>query len=138
MIPAIKDYLLGLRVGRMLGRTYKFSRRGQKAEAASSAREILSMLRRSGLDRDNVSVTTGLICATIELERVTEELGQPGADHSDLLDAVAAIRDIHSDLPQSVADWLPYLEYRLQKSSERLQQPDKTSSPDSRRGKRRA
>lgn len=115
MIRAIASYFKAIPAIRRFGRATRLHRKGRDPEALASGREALEILRRPGIIRTNPAEGAVLSCATILVEELAGELKLPGAEPSDIADALAVIRAIGPD--SEFQPWVPYLEGRLAERS---------------------
>jgi len=114
MIRAIRSYLSGLRASSLFGRARRLRDAGRKEEALSVARQSLAELHAPWVARRWGTEGSVLVCATILVEQVASELNQPGADSSDLSDALALLKSLPPGAtPESFEGSIPYLEARL-------------------------
>ncbi len=110
---------------RQFGRALKLERAGRKEDALALARQALSMLRGgSGHHYPGVvkpALQSTQVMLTVQAERLAQELNCEGAMPSDMVDAIAYLREL-PDGPESGAArvkraCLPYLEARLRLAS---------------------
>jgi hypothetical protein len=69
------------------------------------------MLSKPHVIRTNPAEASVLACATVLLEELAHELGQPGACTSDIEDSLKCIRALGNG--SDLAPWIPYLEWRV-------------------------
>jgi hypothetical protein len=117
MKRAFRSYREALRASRRVGRVQKLRRVGRPTEALAAAREGLGFLSGPEVIRDNPPEVSALVCLTIAVEQLAQELHEPGACERDLRDSYVALTDLgdspRGKLREFRAAWLPYLEQRL-------------------------
>lgn len=81
------------------------------------ARQGLLLLSDPVVRRREAPEGSGIVCLTLQVERLAHELGETGAGEKDLADTVAFLRSMPAPAKGPVAeikrDWLPYFEARL-------------------------
>ena len=116
--PIIRSYILSLRASRRYGKSEKLRKTGRLPEALLVAREGLSILRSSGVIRDNPAEGTVIVFLTTTVEGIAHTLGEPGASLQDLEDSLQFLRDTpcgeNAKLKDFRGTWLPYLEQRIE------------------------
>ena len=116
MIRAIRSYYTSLKASRLFGRASRLRDVGRKEEALNVARQSLAALRAPWVVRYRPAEGSVLLCTVILVEQVASELNQPGAEDSDLADALACLNNLPPSSSFEIlgsADWVPYLESRL-------------------------
>ncbi len=115
------SFIVALRAARRYGRADKLWRAQRLHQALEIAREGLTLLGRSGVRRSGPAAGSVLLNLTILVEHLAAQLKQPGANESDLRDALAFCRLIQPGERDTVdtnavqwAEWTSYLEARLQ------------------------
>jgi hypothetical protein len=90
---------------------------GRSREALEVARQGLLLLSDPAVRRKEAPEGSGIVCLTLQVERLAHELGEIGAGERDLVDTVAFLRSMPAPAKGQVAeikrDWLPYFEARL-------------------------
>ena len=111
MIRAVASYFKAIPAIRRFGRASRLHENGRDPEALIVGREALEILRRPGIIRTNPAEGAVLSCATILVEELAAKLNLPGAESTDISDALTVIR---ANGPGSeFQSWVPYLEGRL-------------------------
>jgi len=116
MILAIRSYFSGLRASRLFGRASRLRDAGRMEESLSIARESLAGLRAPWVARHRPADGSVLLCTVVLIEQVASELGRPGADELDLVDALANLKNLPPNSARDILgseEWAPYLESRL-------------------------
>jgi hypothetical protein len=116
-MDSVHSYLIALKASGKYGRSIKLRRIGRSREALEVARQGLLLLSDPVVRRREGPEGSGIVCLTLQVERLAHELGEPGAGEKDLSDAVAVLRSMPAQAKGEVAqikrDWLPYFEARL-------------------------
>ena len=90
---------------------------GRSREALQVARQGPILLSDPVVRRQEPAEGSGVVCLTLQVERLAHEVGEPGADEKDLRDTVAFLKSMPANTKAQVVeikrDWLPYLEGRL-------------------------
>ena len=112
-------YWIAMNASRRFGRSIKLSKAGKPREALGVAREGLSMLADSRVDRQQAAEGSVLACLTYQVEWMADELAEAGASEKDLVESIACLRGLPESSSQSVREaitWIPFLEVRLAKA----------------------
>ena len=117
LVDSVRSYRIALKASGKYGRSIKLRRMGRSREALEVARQGLLLLSDPVVRRQEGPEGSGVVCRTLQVERLAHELGDPGAGERDLADAVAFLRSMPTPAKGEVAelkrDWLPYFEARL-------------------------
>jgi hypothetical protein len=116
MIRAIRSYFSSLKASNLFGRASRLRESGRKEEALDLARKSLAVLRAPWVVRSRPAEGSVLLCTVMLVEHVASELNQPGAEVSDLADALANLKNLPRDSSLEIFgsdEWVPYLETRL-------------------------
>jgi hypothetical protein len=116
MIRVIRSYFSGLKASNLFGRASRLRHAGRKEEALEIARQSLAVLRSPWVARHRPAEGSVLLCAVMLIEQIASELNQPGAEDSDLADALANLKNLPSSSSFEIfgsTDWAPYFESRL-------------------------
>jgi len=116
MIRAIRSYFSSLKASNLFGRASRLREAGRKEEALDIARQSLAVLRAPWVVRSRPAEGSVLLCTVMLVEQVASELNQPGAEDSDLADALANLKNLPRDSSLEIFgsdEWVPYLETRL-------------------------
>src|SRR5262245_34690213 len=89
----LRSFIVACRASRALGNASRLARQ-QPHEALEVARQGISMLRAPGLIRDNPGISGALVGLTTLIESLAHELSQPGADLTDLRDALHVLENL--------------------------------------------
>jgi hypothetical protein len=108
MIQVIRSYVAALGASRKFGQSLRLRKKGQKSEALRAAQEALAILSKPYILRRNPAESSILVCATVLVEEVANELGQFGACHRDVTDSLECLRELGEK--SEMAEWIPYLE----------------------------
>ena len=117
LVDSVRSYRISLKASSKYGRSIKLRRIGRSREALEVARQGLFLLSDPVVRRQEAPEGSGVVCLTLQVERLAHELGEPGAGERDLADTVAFLRSMPAGARGQAAeikrDWLPYFEGRL-------------------------
>ena len=99
---------MSLRASARFGRATRLRELGDKEGALSLAREALALLAGKSVIRTNPPEASTLICATVLVEQLAQELARPGASEYDISDSLTYIRELGAG--SDLAGWASYLE----------------------------
>jgi hypothetical protein len=117
MIRAIRSYLSALNASRLFGRASRLRDAGRKEEALNLARQSLTALNAPWVVRSRPAEGSVLLCTTMLVEQLADELSQHGANEDDLADALAYLKSLPPDAELEILGskgWIPYFESRLE------------------------
>ena len=110
MIRAAKSFLVVLKASSLFGRAVKLSDAGRKDEALAVGQEVLAVLRRPEVNRASAMAASTLACCTVLVEDLASQLHQPGAEQTDIGDALNVLRGMPSN--SKLVAWIDLLESR--------------------------
>jgi len=114
---AVRSYRIALRASSHFGQSIRLRKRGKLQDALKVAREGLVLLSDPVVRRQEGPEGSGVVCLTIQVEWLAQQLGEPGASEKDLADSVTFMKAIAATVKGQGAEmnaaWLPCLEARL-------------------------
>jgi hypothetical protein len=104
LVDSVRSYRIALKASGKYGRSIKLRRMGRSREALEVARQGLLLLSDPVVRRQEGPEGSGVVCLTLQVERLAHELGEPGAGERDLADAVAFLRSMPALAKGQVAE----------------------------------
>src|SRR5688500_4949749 len=101
----LRSYRVGLRAAGHVGRSARLQRSGRTREALEVSRRGLALLSGVGVRRQEGPEGSGIVTLTMQVERLAQELNEPGASEPDLADAVAFLRSMPAGVTGEAAEF---------------------------------